>query len=242
MLGSHELVGDLMTLSVEFCGESHVVGPSTVFTIGREGDLSVDDNPFLHRQFLTLDPSAIPLLSNVGSRLSATVSEPESVLEAFLGPGSVLPIVFSRTCVAFTAGTTTYELFIVNDAPSFATTAPISDSVGDTTLGPAHLTPDQRLLIIAIAEPSLSRSGRVGAVIPSSSEAAERLGWTLTKFNRKLDNVCQKLAKLGVNGLHGRPGELASGRRSRLVEYAISTRMVTRADLTLLPPRVKGIR
>jgi hypothetical protein len=71
-------------------------------------------------------------------------------------------------------------------------------------------------------------------VLPSSNGAADRLGWTVTKFNRKLDNVCDKLEKLGVRGLHGERGELASGRRSRLVEYAIATRLVTRDDLTLL--------
>jgi hypothetical protein len=61
-----------------------------------------------------------------------------------------------------------------------------------------------------------------------------RLGWKLTRFNRKLDNVCQKLAAQGVRGLHGAPGQLASSRRARLVEYAIAVRMVTRDDLVLL--------
>jgi hypothetical protein len=34
--------------------------------------------------------------------------------------------------------------------------------------------------------------------------------------------------------LHGGPGQLASNRRARLVEYAIAVRMVTRDDLPLL--------
>ena len=71
-------------------------------------------------------------------------------------------------------------------------------------------------------------------MLPSSAEAAERLGWTITKFNRKLDNVCQKLQRLGVRGLHGGPDRLASNRRTRLIEYAVATRLVTRADLALL--------
>ena len=37
----------------------------------------------------------------------------------------------------------------------------------------------------------------------TNREVAARLGWSLTKFNRKLDNVCQKLKKAGVQGLHG---------------------------------------
>ena len=70
--------------------------------------------------------------------------------------------------------------------------------------------------------------------MPQSGAAAQRLGWTVTKFNRKLDNVCQKLADAGIRGLHGGPGKLASNRKSRLVEHALSTRLVSEADLALL--------
>jgi len=37
-----------------------------------------------------------------------------------------------------------------------------------------------------------------------------------------------------VSGLHGAPGQLASNRRARLVEYAMAVRMITRDDLALL--------
>ena len=73
---------------------------------------------------------------------------------------------------------------------------------------------------------------------PSSvSLAAARLGWTLPTFNRKLDNVCDKLDKFGVSGLRGGRNKLASNRRARLVEYAISTRLVTPEDLDTLDRR-----
>ena len=66
-------------------------------------------------------------------------------------------------------------------------------------------------------------------------------GWALTRFNRKLDNVCQKLADAGTRGLHGGPGKLASNRRARLVEYAVSSQLVTRSDLSLLDdPALRG--
>ena len=64
---------------------------------------------------------------------------------------------------------------------------------------------------------------------------AARLGWPVTKFNRKLDNVCGKLADVGVRGLHGGPAKLASSRKARLVEYAMAARIVTVEDLDLLP-------
>ena len=80
----------------------------------------------------------------------------------------------------------------------------------------------------------LRREGVSMNELPSSSAAAQRLGWTMSKFNRKLDNVCDKLDRAGVKGLRGGQGDHAMNRRSRLVEYAIAARLVTRADLPLL--------
>jgi hypothetical protein len=71
-------------------------------------------------------------------------------------------------------------------------------------------------------------------VVPSSQAAANRLGWAITKFNRQLDAVCQKLARTGVQGLHGDVGALASSRRARLVEYGLAVRLVSAEDLPLL--------
>ena len=56
----------------------------------------------------------------------------------------------------------------------------------------------------------------------------------MTTFNRKLDNVCDKLDKIGVRGLRGVKGNLATNRRLRLVEYAVATRLVSQDDLYLL--------
>ena len=96
------------------------------------------------------------------------------------------------------------------------------------------MTPDQLRLIVALAEPVLRGDGRASTSLPSNQDVARRLGWRLTRVNRKLDNVCQKLAAQGIRGLHGAPGRLASNRRARLVEYAIAVRMVSRDDLALL--------
>jgi hypothetical protein len=224
-----------MTLVVEFCGDAFTLPEQRVFVIGRDADLHVDDNAFLHRRFLTIARlNGLWTLSNVGSQLTATVSDAEGRMEAFLAPGASLPIVFHRTAVRFTAGPTTYEIDITNDDPAF--TAPVEElpSDGETTIGATSLTPDQKLLLLALAESVLRGDGRASVSVPSLADASRRLGWTSTKFNRKLDNVCQKLTKLGVRGLHGGPDKLASNRRTRLVEYVVATRLVTRADLALL--------
>lgn len=100
-----------MTLTVRFCGEVVAVPDDREFLIGRDGDLIVDENPFLHRHFLALrQERGMWLLTNVGDQLTATVTDVDGRLEALLGPGGTLPIVFEQTMVRFDAGPTTYEL------------------------------------------------------------------------------------------------------------------------------------
>lgn len=223
------------SLTVEFCGESTRIAMSETWTVGREADLTIDDNPFLHRVFLVFgQQNGIWLVSNVGNQLSATIADVDGHVEAFLGPGASLPLVFATTVVSFTAGPTSYQLTVENPNASYRAPTVSTSSVSDTTIGPTSLTRDQRLLIVALAEPRLRGDGRTSVVIPSSAAAARRLGWTSTKFTRKLDNVCDKLAKLGVRGLRGDSSTHASNRRARLVEYAVATRLVTRGDLASL--------
>ena len=62
-------------LKLEFAGEWITLDPARAFVIGREGDLTVDDNQYLHRQFLeNRNQDGLWWLSNLGSRLSATIS------------------------------------------------------------------------------------------------------------------------------------------------------------------------
>lgn len=223
------------TPTIDFCGIQTAVDRDP-YTIGRDADLVLEDgNRHLHRQFLQLSSQhGVWLLRNVGSQLTATASDMAGRLEAFLAPGAVLPLVFDETLVRFTAGPTTYEFSIRLPDPAFVA-APIDESPGgDTTVGRISMTPDQLRLILALAEPVLRGDGRAATALPSNSDAAARLGWKITRYNRKLDNVCQKLAAQGVRGLHGGPGQLASNRRARLVEYAIAVRMVSKDDLPLL--------
>jgi hypothetical protein len=227
----------MVDAKVEFCGEVYQLDPGRTFLVGREGDLIIDSNPFLHRRFLELNRAeGLWWLSNIGSQLSVTLAEPNGRLNAWLAPGARIPLVFSRVSAWFTAGPTTYELTIeVPDPPYEASEQWIpSDSDGTTTLGPVHLSPEQMRVVLALSEPTLRRAHNAAGEIPSSAEAARRLSWTLTKFNRKLDAVCEKLDNMGVRGLRGSSDQLASNRRARLVEYALSTQMISKNDLALL--------
>lgn len=229
----------LGVLRVEFGGEHREVQPGGELSIGRESDLSLDDNPYLHRRFLRVrSEGGLWWLENVGALLSATVTDAGGQVHASLAPGARLPIVFDRMNVVFGAGSTSYELSIMGaggfSGPLAALSSVHGGDGGDETIGHVPLTTSQRQLIVALAEPLL-RAGAAGrGELPGSAEAAGRLGWTITAFNRKLDNVCEKLDRVGVSGLRGGRDSLATNRRLRLVEYAVATRLITAEDLALL--------
>lgn len=224
-----------MQATVEFCGETYLVASDQPLVIGREGSLLIDDNPYLHRRFLSISlEQELLWLANVGSQLAATVADDGGLMQAWLAPGARMPIVFPCTTVWFTAGPTTYEFEILLSDARFQRAIQQDPFDGETTVGRMSFTPDQKLLILALAEQVLRRGNRGAGTIPTNSDAAHRLGWTVTKFNRKLDNVCDKLTRLGVRGLHGDMERLATSRRARLVEYALAARFVTVADLALL--------
>ncbi len=225
-----------MTLAIEFVGEWFTIDPNEPFLIGREGPLELDDNPYLHRRFLVIThQDGMYWIDNLGSRLSATLADEDGQTQAYLAPGARLPLVYARTILLFTAGPTTYEMMIVNDSPPYTPANVVNEDeeTGETTIGPVELTPSQKLLVVALSQPVLTGMGTTSS-IPSSKVAADRLGWPLTRLNRKLDHVCEKLTRQGVRGLHGGPDRLAVNRRARLVEYAVATRLVTSDDLQML--------
>jgi hypothetical protein len=222
-------------LVVEFAGERHEVPVDREFAIGRGGDLVIDDNRYLHRRFLTLSAErGLWWLSNVGSRIAATVTDGSGRLHARLAPGGRIPVVFDRLHVLFGAGSTNYDLTLHSAGCFSVDPAPRVDAIDETTIGNVPLSPSQRLLVVALAENVLRQTEAGRGEIPNSADAASRLGWTLTAFTRKLDTICGKLEREGVTGLRGGRGKLATNRRMRLVEHAVATRLVTREDLVLL--------
>ena len=220
---------------IEYCGERFPIDPDARFTVGREADLSIDDNPYLHRRFLLVhNQNGMWWLTNLGTHLSVSVSAGDIGFSATLGPGAQMPLVFGRTTVVFTAGPTTYELDVHAISPDVGSVTRPQAVGGTTTQGVPMLTESQKLLIVVLAEEILRRDGTGASSIPSSAQAAARLGWSLTKFNRKLDNVCDKLDQIGVTGMRAGGGRLATNRRAKLVEYAVASRIVTRGDLPMI--------
>lgn len=229
-------------LVLDFAGEIHRIPHDQAFTIGREGDLALDDNPFLHRRFLVLQwQTGLWWVVNVGSRLGTTVAEAEGSSRSWVAPGARVPLVFPRMALVFTAGATTYEILLEVPGPLYEVNPPEpGPSQGETTVGQVSLTPSQHLLILSLAEPWLRRTGTGPVDLPRNADAAARLGWSMTRFNRKLDNVCDKLDRLGVKGMRGGLRSHASYRRNALVEYALAARLVTVRDLPLLDHAAGG--
>ncbi|GAA1442523.1 hypothetical protein GCM10009641_57310 [Mycobacterium cookii] len=229
---------DTLPLLVEFCGEEHAVHPDQTFSVGRDADLVVDDNAYLHRRLIEFaHHDGFWWLRNVGSRLSVTVSGEAGRLQSWVGPGSSVPLVLPAVSVLFSAGGTTYEIDVRAEVPVFESVSHGGDSDSDATLGAVDLTPTQFQLVLALAEQTLRRAGTGLADLPTNATAAQRLGWSTTTFNRKLDNVCDKFDRAGVKGMRGGPERLATQRRARLVEYAVAARIVTAQHLPLLDTR-----
>lgn len=222
-------------LKIEFCGEWYSVDPADDFFVGREGNLAIDDNPYLHRQFLRIySDHDMWWIGNVGNLLSATVTDASGAVQAWLSSGARLPLVFQTMNVMFSAGSTTYDFSIHAEDDYFSTTPFASTTISSTTIMPVTLTVTQKQLILSLAEHVLTQSVPGRGSVPASADAAGRLGWSMTTFNRKLDNVCDKLDKVGVSGLRGGKGKLANNRRARLVEYAVATHLVSVEDLPML--------
>ena len=223
-------------LTIDYAGEIVELDPDDdSFVIGRDGDLVIDDNPYLHRRFLEITHSGgVWMLANVGSQISATVNDPSSAVHAWLAPGGQVPIVHGETKISVSAGPTAYEVILMLDAPP-----EISGSIdavvdGTATLGRIELTHDQKLMLVVLSESAL-RNGMSGmGDIPSAAAAAARIGWTRKRFEKKIDNVCDRLSTAGVRGLKGDLGNQAVSRRVRLVEYAVTTRLVAPEDLHML--------
>ena len=222
-------------LTLDFAGELFELDPKRPFVIGRQGDLALDDNPYLHRVFLEIaHADGLWWVSNVGSRLAAHLTDQRGLMRTSLAPGARQPLVFPLTLLTFSAGSTSYELRLATAAAPYASAGLVREPSGDTTILPAGMTPSQKAALLALAEPVLRRVGTGASRVPTAVEAAARLGWAQTRFNRKLDNICEKLERAGVRGLRGEPGSQAVNRRALLVEYAVSTLLVTADDLPLL--------
>lgn len=223
-------------LKVEFAGAIHILEGGERLTFGRDADLEIDTNPYLHRRVgVFRQRNGDWWVSNTGSAIAIEVCDDASPSRLTVAPGTSTPVPFRDSVVRFQAGPSVYELNLaMPDSPSF-------DESPETTFGPptiasseVPLNDEQRLLLVTLAEERLRDRGAPRSAIPPNRAVCQRLGWSTTKFNRKLDNLCAKFHRLGVAGLKGDSGALASNRRERLVDHVLTAGLISRADLELL--------
>lgn len=231
------------TLTVDFAGEVHALTPGEELTFGRgdANDIEVDSNPQLHRRFGQIFfRDGNWWLRNNGNRLSLSVLDQASRSNVTLTSGRETSLTFEHATIAFEAGNTSYELVVMlSDVPEGVEHLEADDLDTDAVMAmtvdqsQVPLIGDQRLLAVALAEHKLRNPHRP-TDLPTNKAIAHRFGWSMTKFNRKLDRMCKKYARAGVSGLVGAPGELASDRRTKLVEHLVESGSVTIADLDIL--------
>jgi len=224
---------DNAILTVEFCGERQSLASEDTLTFGRCGDLVIDDNPYLHRVVgRFVHRQGHWWLQNQGTKITVGLRDLRSATRLSVAPGEQVALLASEFTINFIAGPTSYELSGTRVCLAAEDPMEAFDAIGTATIdfGVVPLSSEQHLLLVALCEMRLMDSDS----IPTNQSLASRLGWTITKFNRKLDHLCAKLSREGVRGLRGGPDGLALDRRHALIDHALSVRLVTIDDLGLL--------
>jgi hypothetical protein len=228
---AHELI-------VEFVGEEQVLAPGQELTFGRAGDLEIDDNRYLHRVVGRFHHvNGMWWLLNEGSSIALRLADTNGPSYSKVAPGARVPLAFESARLTFEAGGRNYELgvelVVEHEIPDVDDETPLESAEVTTTAAALPLNEEQRLLLVALAAPMLREPGATHE-LPTNRQVATQLGWTITKFNRKLDGLCKKYASAGVSGLRGSTDLLARDRRVRLVEHVVTAGVITEADLDLL--------
>jgi len=222
----------MSSLFLEFAGEELEVEAGSSLTFGRGADLVVDAaNRHLHNVLGRLvSHDGRWYLQNLGRYTSLVVLDREHPSRSEVAPGDQIPLGFDEFIISFDAGAAHYE---IEGAQSQATPLELGavEPTDTVEVGVIALTDEQVELVAVLAEAYLRGVANWTANIPTNKEASRRLGWKLTKYNRKLDYLCRRLAEAGVTGLVGDTSLLASHRRQLLVEHVTSHGLVSVTDL-----------
>ena len=194
--------GHKMGVTVEFCGEEFAAAEDRPLTIGRVADVEIDDNPYLHRA-----SSGAPGARAVVARQRRLHADRDGRRQRGSSRRGSRRARGSRSCsrphVWFTAGPTTYDF----DIPSTTPRSSPSDR-GRARAGGRRARDHRRPGPDDPARScSSSPSARASSARRTPARADPVLGGRrgaarldLHQFNRKLDNVCEKLAAPGRAG------------------------------------------
>ena len=226
----------MQRLELSFIDERFHLGPGDAITFGRTADIVLDANPWLHRICgRVVWREGLFWLQNLGARLPLVYLAPSSALTWTIPPGCQVALTVAEFSLELTAGRAHYRIEATLDGVDASTDE--IDMRGTVTLrhGLVPLTADQHLLLVALCEMTLRHPAQAVQPLPRNDLLATRLGWTMGKFNRKLDSTCAKFVARGVRGLQGSNSGRANDRRRALIDHAISNGLVTPSELALLP-------
>ncbi len=228
-------------LYLDFCGEEHELSPEQALSFGREADLEIDDNPYMHRVVGCFESSdGHWWIHNRGTAIALNVFDHNSPTAALVAPGASAALTMADFGISFVAGRCRYEIDASLEDVADPAELVETPSSGERTLewGMVELNHDQRLLLVDLAEHRLLHPSDRNPELPAKAACARRLGWSLSKYNRKLDHLCAKLDRAGVPGMYGEAGVQALDRRRRLVDHAVDFGLVSGSDLGVLEERV----
>jgi len=224
---------------VTFVDELYAVERDGELGFGRDAELAIDEaNPYMHRRvgtFIHHDDEW--WLRNDGRNTELTVLV-DGGTRIVLAPKAAQLLTGGAGVVRFAAGNLNYELsyrLAGAQAPPTPATAELGSGAGPTVdFGALRLNREQRQLLAVLCERRLLDPAAPAHDLPANTEIAHRLGWSLRKFDRKLDYLCRRLDEQGVRGLRGRPGDQATDRRLVLAAHVLRTGLIGPDDLTLL--------
>lgn len=208
-------------LTVRFVGESY--RPTSDLTFGRDAELFLDDNSYLHRKAGRFRlRSGTWWLENLGSRLRLTMlSSDGSLID--LQPGASSPLLGLGGEVSLTAGPTRYQIDYELDEDQISRDDTIGaserDSGVDTITYGTILTPRELDFVVVLAQGRLT--GRLGP-LPSHGEIAEIWGVSSKTVDNTLQRLRAKLRKQNVSFVQS---------TETMVEYLVAQGLVTMADL-----------
>ena len=207
------------SLTVRFLGETY--RPTDDLTFGRDADLVIDENSYLHRRAGRFRfRSEAWWLENLGSRLRLTMASSDGSL-IDLQPGASSPLLGMGGEVSLTAGPTRYEIEyeLEGDQSAWRDTHPLKEKGVDTMTYGVMLTPRELDFVVVLAQGRLT--GRLGP-LPSHGEIAEIWGVSHKTVDNTLQRLRAKLRKQKISYVQS---------SETLVEYLVTQGLVTLDDL-----------
>lgn len=115
----------------------------------------------------------------------------------------------------------------------------VGATTGQTTIGLTDFTESQKLVCSPSPSPCCCATAADEATFLPTPKRAN--GWGGASHGSTASSTTCATSSIGALGLRGGPGEHAMNRRTRLVEYAIAARLVTRTDLGHARPAAGGL-